>query len=276
MNEVSGAVSVPNLRARSGGAEKGMSFTERRLTLILEELEKNQRVSVNELSTHLQVSPESIRRDLKELELRGYARRVYGGAVVDQRESDQPFIDRVRVNAREKQRIGKAAAALVEDGMTIFIDTGTTTLACLTHLEQRTGVTIVTNSVVVAAHFFRVPQADVHLVGGKLRPEYQATYGPETMAALKRHRFDLAVIAISAVHIERGFMDFGEDEAVLRRIAREQARRSVVVTDSTKFGRSGSIHTFGLHQVDAVITSGVLAKDFAEQFAQANVDVIHA
>jgi DeoR/GlpR family transcriptional regulator of sugar metabolism len=96
------------------------------------------------------------------------------------------------------------------------------------------------------------------------------------MAALERHSFDLAIIAISAVHVERGFMDFGEDEAVLRRIARERARRSVVVADSTKFGRSGSIHTFGLHQVDALVTSGVLAKDFAEQFAQANVDVIHA
>ena len=194
-----------------------MSFTEHRLKLILDTLKQTQRVNVKELADHLQVSQESIRRDLKELESRGYARRVYGGAVLDQQESDQPFTERLRVASREKARIGEAAAALVEDGMKVFIDTGTTTLACLKHLENRKDITVVSNSLAVAAHFFHLPQASVRVLGGRMRPEYQATYGHETVAALKEHFFDLAIIAISAIHSDRGFMDFGEDEAVLRR-----------------------------------------------------------
>ncbi|TCL90735.1 DeoR family transcriptional regulator [Rhizobium sp. PP-WC-2G-219] len=253
-----------------------MSFTEHRLKLILEMLKQSQRVNVQDLADQLQVSRESIRRDLKELETRGYARRIYGGAVLDQQESDQPFPERLRVSGREKARIGEAAAALVEDGMKIFIDTGTTTIACLKHLEARKDITVVSNSLAVAAHFFHVPRASVRVLGGRLRPEYQATYGHETVAALKEHFFDLAIIAISAIHLERGFMDFGEDEAILRRIARAQAKRSIIVADSSKFGRLGSIHTLGLGDIDAVVTSGVLAREFSDHFHQSNVDIIHA
>lgn len=253
-----------------------MSFTEHRLKLILDMLKQNQRVNVKDLAEQLQVSQESIRRDLKELETRGYARRVYGGAVIDQQESDQPFTDRLRVSSREKARIGEAAAALVEDGMKIFVDTGTTTLACLRHLEARKDITVVSNSLAVAAHFFHLPQASVRVLGGRMRPEYQATYGHETVAALREHFFDLAIIAISAIHIERGFMDFGEDEAVLRRIAKSQARRSIIVADSSKFGRLGSIHTLGLNEIDAVVTSGVIAREFSDHFTQSNVEIIHA
>lgn len=261
----------------SGEAEgKVMSFTEHRLKLILEMLRQNQRVTVNALAGQLHVSAESIRRDLKELETRGYARRVYGGAVIDRQESDQPFGERLRVGAREKARIGEAAAGLVEDGMKIFIDTGTTTLACLKHLEGRKDITVVSNSIAIAAHFFHLPEASVRVLGGRMRPDYQATYGHETVAALKEHFFDLAIIAISAVHPERGFMDFGEDEAVLRRIARAQASRSVVVADSSKFGRLGSIHTFGLGDVHAVVTNGVVAREFSDQFTRHNVEIIHA
>lgn len=253
-----------------------MSFTEHRLKLILDMLNQNQRVSVNALAAQLEVSAESIRRDLRELEIRGHARRVYGGAVVDRQESDQPFGERIRVSAREKARIGEAAAAQVKDGMKIFIDTGTTALACLKHLEPRKDVTIVSNSIAVAAHFFHMPDASVRVLGGRMRPEYQATYGHETVAALKEHYFDLAIIAISAIHLERGFMDFGEDEAVLRRIARAQASRAIIVADSSKFGRLGSIHTLGLGDIDAVVTSGSLPGEFSDQFSKSNVEIVHA
>lgn len=253
-----------------------MSFTEHRLKLILDMLKQQQRVNVKDLADQLQVSQESIRRDLKELETRGHARRVYGGAVIDQHESDQPFGERLRVGAREKARIGEAAASLVKDGMKIFIDTGTTTIACLKHLENRKDLTVVSNSIAVASHFFTVPETSVRVLGGRMRSDYQATYGHETVAALKEHFFDLAIIAISAIHIDRGFMDFGEDEAVLRRIARTQAKKSVIVADSSKFGRLGSIHTLGLDEIDAVITSGVIGREFSDQFSQSNVEVIHA
>jgi len=238
-----------------------MSFTEHRLEMIRDLLRQHQRVNVSDLVERFKVSPESIRRDLRELETQGAARRVYGGAVLDRQESDQPFAERLRVGAREKARIGAAAAALVKDGMKIFIDEGTTALACLKFIEDRKDLTIVTNSLAAAAHFYYKATPSVRVLGGRLRPDYQATFGPEAAAAMKDHFFDLAIIAISAVHAERGFMDYGEDEAILRRVARGQARRSVIIADSSKFGRLGSIHTFGLHEVNAVITGAPLAKE---------------
>ncbi|MCD0416084.1 DeoR/GlpR family DNA-binding transcription regulator [Rhodopseudomonas sp. BR0M22] len=253
-----------------------MSFTENRLELIRDLLRQKQRVLVKDLVEQLGVSQESIRRDLRELETEGFARRVYGGAVLDRQESDQPFADRLRVGAREKARIGEAAAKLVADGMKIFVDEGTTALACLKYLESRKDLTIVTHSLAVAAHFYYLSTPSVRVLGGRLRADYQATFGPETMVAIKDHYFDLAIVAISAVHAERGFMDYGEDEAIVRRVARNQAKRSVIVADSSKFGRLGSIHTFGLGDVDAVITGGALTKDFTDRFRQLNVDIIHA
>jgi DeoR family glycerol-3-phosphate regulon repressor len=93
---------------------------------------------------------------------------------------------------------------------------------------------------------------------------------------MREHFFDLAIIAISAVHAERGFMDYGEDEAIVRRVARAQAKRSVIVADSSKFGRLGSIHTFGLHDVHAVITGATLTRDFSDQFEKSRVEIIYA
>ena len=253
-----------------------MSFTESRMEIIRDMLRQNQRVLVKDLVDRLKVSQESIRRDLRELETQGFARRIYGGAVLDRQESDQPFADRLRVGAREKARIGEAAASLVKDGMKIFIDEGTTALACLKHIETREDLTIVSNSLAVASHFYYLPGTSVRVLGGRLRPDYQATFGPETFAAIKEHFFDLAVIAISAVHAERGFMDYGEDEAIIRRLARAQAKRSVIVADSSKFGRLGSIHTFGLGDIDAVITGSALPEEFTTQFSKLEVEVIHA
>lgn len=253
-----------------------MSFTEHRLEVIRDLLRQKQRVEVRDLVDQLKVSQESIRRDLRELETQGFARRVYGGAVIDRLESDQPFAERLRFGTREKARIGEATAALVKDGMKIFIDEGTTTLACVKHLEARKDLTIVSNSLAVAAHFYYLPTPSVRVLGGRLRTDYQATFGPETVEAMKEHFFDLAIIAISAVHAERGFMDYGEDEAILRRVARAQAKRAVIVADSSKFGRLGSIHTFGLHDVHAVVTGGTLSKDFSDQFLKSNVEIIYA
>ena len=155
-----------------------MSFTESRLELIRAMLRQKQRVHVKDLVDQLKVSHESIRRDLRELETQGFARRVYGGAVLESQESDQPFAERLRVGGREKMRIGEAAGALVKDGMKIFVDEGTTALACLKYIETRKDLTIVTNSLAVASHFFYQGSANVRVLGGRLQPVYQATFGP--------------------------------------------------------------------------------------------------
>ncbi|EWY38570.1 DeoR family transcriptional regulator [Skermanella stibiiresistens SB22] len=253
-----------------------MSIIEHRLQLILDELRREQRVTVRFLSEKFAISAETVRRDLKELEAGGHARRIYGGAVMDTQKGDRPFVERLRVNAREKARIGAIAASLVKDGMTIFVDTGTTTLAFAQHMIGRRNVRILTNSIDIAGAFYDDPQANIRVLGGRLTPHYKALFGPETVTSLREHFFDLAVMGIGTVHIEHGFMDRGEDEAVLRRAARAQAKRSIMLADGSKFGRLGSVHTFPLDQIDVLVTDIPLAPDFAERFSQSEVEVLNA
>jgi len=259
--------------ARGNGA---MSITEQRLQLILGELQRDGRVSVKELAARLRVSTETVRRDLKDLEARGHTRRVYGGAVVDQKQGDRPHDERVRVNAREKSRIAAAAAPLIEDGMKIFVDSGSTTLAFTRYLLGRRGITIHTNFIEIASLMSTNPEADVVVLGGALKPEYKALFGAQTLAAIKEHFYDVAVMGIATVHAEHGFMDLGEEEALLRRAALAQSRRSIMLADSSKFGRLGTIRTFGLGDIDVLVTNGALSSEFAEKFQRTKVEVINA
>lgn len=252
-----------------------MAIIEQRLRLVLAELQRHARVSVNELADSLEVSTETIRRDLKELEARGEARRIYGGAVLE-RKVEQPFQDRRRVQAREKARIGAAAAALVQPGMTIFVDTGTTTLAFAQHLVERHGFSVHTNSIDIAELLGRNQTADVTVTGGALVPMFKALFGPATLQAADTGSFDLAIMSIGTVDADQGFMDRGSDEAELRRVLRRRAKRSVMLADSSKFGRQGRIATFGLTDIDILVTDAPLKGAFAERLGGSAVQVIVA
>lgn len=268
---IGGQAPQPAARERA----HAMGITERRLVLVLDALERDGRVSVKDLATRLAISTETVRRDLRDLELRGHARRIYGGAVIDRRESDRPFDERVRVGAREKARIAEAALPLVEDGMTVFLDAGTTTLAFARQLLGRR-IRVHTNSIDIAALLAGDSNAQVTVLGGDMKPDYRALFGHRTLAALREHVYDLAIMGIVTVHHEHGFMDLGEDEAVLRRVAVERTRRSVILADSSKFGRFGTIRTFGLDAVDTLVTNAPLSRDAARAFQHTQVDVIHA
>ena len=252
-----------------------MRFSEFRQEKILEILRVNERASVSSLAERLDVSPESIRRDLRMLETNGFARRVYGGAVLTPSESDRPFGERSRVNAPEKNRIAETAANLVQNGMKIFVSSGTTTLACVKHLHKHQDLTIFTNSIAVAAHFFSHGWGtSVRVLGGPMVPEYQATFGHATITALSGHRFDLALMGASAVHIDHGFMGFGEDEVALHDAARLQASKTIMVADSSKFGRFGSVRAFGLGHAHDVITTTGIDEEFVQRFKDLGVNLI--
>ena len=253
-----------------------MGITEQRQQLILAELQRDARVTVKALAERLHISTETIRRDLKELEQHGHARRVYGGAVIDSKEGDQPFVDRLRVNARGKARIGAAAMSFIEDGMKIFVDTGTTTLAFARHLVNRPKVSVHTNSIEIVSLLSGNPAADVTVLGGVLKPSYKALFGHQTVKAVQEHVYDAIVMSICTVHPAHGFMDFGEEEAVLRRAARAQGGRAIMLADSAKFGRLGSVRTFDLGEVDVLVTDAMPATEYLEQFSQSKVDVLHA
>lgn len=253
-----------------------MAIPALRLNLILSELAKHDRVLVKEMADQLHVSRETIRRDLKELELAGHLRCTYGGAIRAQSEGDQPISRRMRANAKEKATIARFASRLVRDDTTIFVDAGTTTLAFARHLVNRERVRVFTNSLDIAQLLAGGSVAEVCVIGGRLRPDYRAMLGPLTVEAIEGHVFDTAFISVAAVDHDHGFMDFGQDEASLRRVLARHAREVVMLADSSKFGRSAPIRSLDLRQVHRLVTDAAPDPSFADTLITSGIDLIHA
>lgn len=253
-----------------------MALPEFRLNVILAELGRHDRVLVKDLAERFGVSRETIRRDLKELELDGQLRCTYGGAIRAQSEGDQPIDLRMKTNAKEKAAIAKRAAMLVRDDTTIFIDTGTTMLALARHLVNRDRVRVFTNSLDVVQLLMGGSVAEVCVIGGRVRPDYRAMLGPLTIEALERHVFDTAFVSVAAVDYTHGFMDYGQDESALRRVLVRHAKEVVMLVDSGKFGRSAAVRTLDLHQVHRLVTDVPPEAAFAAKLEDAGVEILHA
>ncbi|HEX2529020.1 MAG TPA: DeoR/GlpR family DNA-binding transcription regulator [Geminicoccus sp.] len=250
------------------------TLTRHRHDVILRRLEREPRVRVVALAVELAVSEETIRRDLDELEARGRLRRIHGGAVPFRTDEDEPLNERSRIKSKEKVKIGQIASMLVEDGMTVFVDTGSTPLAFARALVGRRDVQLITNSLDIAQVLAPEPGLRIKVTPGWLRSNDNALLGSDTIAFVRRFVFDIAVMGIAACDEQYGWMDYGEEESDLRRILYQQSRRNVVVCDESKFGRRASVRTFDLTTPLTVATNRPPPEPFASMFAEAGVEVL--
>jgi DeoR family glycerol-3-phosphate regulon repressor len=249
-------------------------LTSHRHQEIISALHQAGRVDVAKIAASLDVSEETIRRDMNVLEQQGKLRRIYGGAVLPRLDQDRPLQERGKLNFREKTKVAQLALPLVRDGMSLFIDSGTSTLALARQLVGR-NVTVMTNSITLALLLGQGPTR-VNVTPGTLRPKDNALVGYETVAYARRFFFDIAFMGIGAADIEHGWMDYEEHESVLRRTLKPQARRSVMLVDSGKFGRQANLCTFGLDDALTVVTDREPPAVFMEVFARHDVELITA
>jgi DeoR family glycerol-3-phosphate regulon repressor len=239
---------------------------------ILSTLKTEGRVAVTELAERMQVSDETIRRDLKELEALGLARRIHGGAITPRRDQEEPLLERGKFNMREKARIAQLAGRLVGDGMAIFLDTGTTTLALARRLAARR-LRVTTNSLDIAMAL-RDSEVCVEVTPGTLRANDNALVGIETLEFTRHRCFDLAFMGIAACTPGQGWMDYAQEESALRRVLLAQARQSVLLADSSKFGRQAYLRTFALDEVKCIVSDRVPPAPFREAFDAAGIQLV--
>lgn len=212
----------------------------RRHDEILKRLAADGHISVEEMAARFAVSRETIRRDLKALAGRGQLAIVHGGAT---RRSDEPALAvRREDNPAGKAAIGRAAAGLVEDGMVVLLDSGSTTLAVAQALAARgltawQGLTVCTNSLSIGLVLCRVPGIRLHLLGGEVNGLDEAAFGTEGIAALARFRADIAFIGVGGVSESGDLTDFAVLPTELRAAMLGAAERGFIVVDRTKFGR---------------------------------------
>ncbi|MGI4856445.1 MAG: DeoR/GlpR family DNA-binding transcription regulator [Janthinobacterium lividum] len=249
-------------------------MSEHRHDEILQQLRDNGRVSVALTAAALNVSEETIRRDLKELEQRGQLRRIYGGAVPPRLDQDRPVVERSKVNVRGKAKIAELAERFVEDGMSIFLDSSTTAAAFARRLVGR-NLTITTNCLDIAL-LLGPTVTRVNLTPGMLRTKDNALVGYDTLAYVRRFFYDAAFMGIAACDLQHGWMDYEAHESHMRGVLRAQARRSVLLVDIDKFGRQAYLNTFALDAPLTVVCDRPPPAAFVETFERHGVTLLCA
>jgi DeoR/GlpR family transcriptional regulator of sugar metabolism len=225
---------------------------------ILNILKESPTASIKELADRLSISQSTIRRDLDELEAQGLARRVYGGAILERQNwNEPPFELRETLHSQEKDKICRCAADLILDGDTVFIDGGTTTQFMVPYLASKKNVTVVTCGLNVAFELNRFENLTSFIVGGEIHADSHSISGALALAVLDVYkiRCDKAFIAASAVSAEHGVTNRILDRIPLKRKAMDISKVTIVLADGSKIG------TVALGQIASITDFNVLVTD---------------
>ncbi len=229
-----------------------------RRDLILQRARADREVSYAALAAQFDVSEMTIRRDIEALEARGAVRRVVGGAVaVLGKDTEPAFSTRVADAASEKHHIADAVADLIGPNETLILDAGSTSLAVARSLRGRAlGLTVVTPSVPIAVALVDEPDTNVVMTGGELRTGELSLVGSGAEEMLTRYNCDTYVMGVAGIDAERGFSDYLQAEARMKRVALSRADRVIVAADRSKLGRVNFVGIAALSQVDTIVTDG--------------------
>lgn len=243
---------------------------------ILTLLQQAGTVTISDLARQLDVSLETIRRDIKPLTSEGMIVKMHGAISLPSMTSEAPFEKRMRENSEAKKAIAMAMAATVRDGDSIMLDTGTTTSFLARELLGHRRLTVITNSSDIARTLSTVNDNRVYMAGGELRSDNGAAFGVSAIEFVSRFSVTHSVISAGAVDAVSGIMDFDLDEAEFARMVISRGRRSVAVTDHTKFGRQGLVKVCGFSELTELITDQVPPPTIMEALASASVQVMPA
>lgn len=240
---------------------------------ILSMLAASRQVSANDLSQMLNVSRETVRRDLLDLEKTGQVNRVHGGAVLPEPRTEEPFRQRMTVQLRAKSEIARKAAGLIQPGQTILVDAGTTTAIFARELAKLSGVTVITNSLDVATTLQGAGK-EVLLLGGRMLADVPATVGELTLSEIRRFSVDLCFSAPVAVHPVKGAFFYDLQEAEIAIAMAAQARRSVILADQSKLGETSRVRSWEPAEIGTLVTNKAATAEQITAFDEAGVCVI--
>lgn len=249
-------------------------FAEERRERIVLLLEEKGKLVVPELCEAFEVSPATIRGDLRELEGKGRLKRAHGGAMtLGKTGFERNSVFQGIVNMEEKRRIAEYARSLVNDGDTIILDTGTTTLELAKLLYEKKNLTVVTNDIIIAAHLESHSDANIIVAGGILRRGYHCTTGSRAISALKDLTVDKAFMASNALSLEKGFTTPNFEQAEVKRQMLSIALRSIMLIDSSKLGRVSFLKFADISDIDLLITDNSAWKGFCKSLKDMNGDL---
>ncbi|OPH59923.1 hypothetical protein BC351_18525 [Paenibacillus ferrarius] len=247
--------------------------------LILLELESKGQVTVVELKSLLQVSLDTVRRDLERLEQEDKIKRVHGGAVSKREDvaTNQAFFKRKITQNERKQELAMYAVELVKEYQAVSLNAGTTNIEVAKRLAARfEKLTVITNSLRIADILAQKKGFTVIIPGGYLNHEEFSLYGRSIEEEIMNFNIDLAFISINAISLEKGLTDFRQGEAEVINAMLKSAKRKVVVADSSKFETVSYLNISGLDQIDSIVTDSLMDSGLLETYKKHNISIINA
>jgi DeoR family transcriptional regulator, glycerol-3-phosphate regulon repressor len=231
------------------------------------------RVSVDDLALRFDVTPQTIRKDLNELCELHLVSRVHGGAIIASGVENIAYEARRFIAQAEKRAIGAAAAQLIPNNASLFINIGTTTEEVARALAGHEDLLVITNNLNVATLLYRHPRIEVIVAGGPVRRQDGAVIGAAAVDFVAQFKVDFAIIGTSALEEDGSLLDFDVREVRVARAIIDNARKVILVADRTKLARTAPVRIGHLSDVDIFITDAVTPA-IADVCCAANVEVI--
>lgn len=249
---------------------------EERQRYILQQLQDYRSVRIADLCEQLNVTRETIRRDIYELEEKGLVKKVHGGAILDKANVEAAYMKRRTINIEEKKAIAQLAASLVEDGDALYVDLGTTTFFFAQAIKTKKNLTVITNSLPIATELSSSPGIEVILPGGAIRNGELSLSGPISLKGLDEIYVDKAFIGIAGVAIKSGFTNIHIGEAEVAKKMLQHSQLKVVLADYAKFNITTMIQVAKISDIDLLITDWKAPAETLSQIREHGVKVMVA
>ena len=207
-----------------------------------------------ELAKTLDVSEETVRRTIKTLSKSGLLERMYGGAYLTGPREAPSFLRRIAKHSTEKRAIANTVIDHVQDGMTLFLDVGSTTAFVAESLRDHSRLTVATNSIGVAQVLANHNGNHVHLLGGEMQTDERGTFGFVTEQQCRRFAYDLAILSTDALCVNHGFLNLNAAEANLAAVVASCSETVLVALDHTKFEQTAPHRGLQPRGVNVIVT----------------------
>ncbi len=251
-------------------------LAENRYNYILEHLRNNGRIKVCEVAGELNVTEVTIRRDLSAMQRDGILKKTYGGAVlVGPADSTILLSTRMAKNIQAKKVIGKLAAAMIKDGDNIYLEAGSTCNEIIPYLAEKTGLTIIVNSINLMMRLHEQPQHKIIITGGQYRQETMDMIGPTAEATIKQLGGFTAFTSADDISIDSGISGADIATVSFTKVILKRASHAIFVGTRRKFDRAALYKIADLSELEAIITDAKPSEQWHAAAAQSNVKLIY-
>lgn len=232
-----------------------MTHYNQRQQSILAQLQSTEQLQVDALAEQFEVSQQTIRKDINQLSEQGLVRRVHGGVSLPAPLHNTSFEARQTTNAQIKQRLANRAAQLIPDGACVLMGIGTTVAYTARALQHHKDMRILTNNLRAAEQLYSAAHHEVHVSGGRLRPNDQDVVGEQTTRFFDGYFADFGVIGVGALHPELGLLEYDPLETDVTRAIACNCRHLILVADDSKWQRKATVKTLGFDCLGHLVTN---------------------